>query len=94
MKYDLLIKGGTLVALLGQLEASHGWLDEAVRRRLAGAYGTRVWRLLEGARSAEDLGTHFGAGLYEIEVRYLVAHEWARTIEDILGIDDDQPASD
>jgi glycerol-3-phosphate dehydrogenase len=78
------LKGGTLVALLGQLEASHGWLDEAVRRRLAGAYGTRVWRLLEGARSAEDLGTHFGAGLYEIEVRYLVAHEWARTIEDIL----------
>ena len=30
------------------------------------------------------MAAHFGADLYEAEVRYLVAHEWAMTAEDIL----------
>ena len=30
------------------------------------------------------MGRHFGADLYEAEVRYLMTHEWARTAEDIL----------
>lgn len=36
------------------------------------------------AKAAEDLGLHFGAGLYEREVCYLREHEWARDLEDIL----------
>jgi glycerol-3-phosphate dehydrogenase len=31
-----------------------------------------------------DLGWHFGASLYEAEVRYLMANEFARTVDDIL----------
>jgi len=31
-----------------------------------------------------DLGEHFGAGLYALEIDYLVAHEWARNVDDIL----------
>ena len=27
---------------------------------------------------------HFGADLYEAEVRYLIDHEWAVTAEDVL----------
>ena len=53
-------------------------------RRLAHAYGTRVALLLGDARSMEDLGRDFGAGLTAAEVRYLVRHEWARSAEDIL----------
>ena len=34
--------------------------------------------------SVEGLGRHFGARLYEAEVRYLVANEWAQTPEDVL----------
>ena len=30
------------------------------------------------------MGVHFGAGLYECEVRYLIDHEWAYEGEDIL----------
>ena len=41
-------------------------------------------RLLGDARSLADLGRDFGGGLYAREVDYLVAHEWARTAEDIL----------
>jgi glycerol-3-phosphate dehydrogenase len=31
-----------------------------------------------------DLGRHFGAQLYEAEVRYLVENEWAQQAEDVL----------
>ncbi len=37
-----------------------------------------------GAKSEDDLGERFGAGLSKREVDYLVGHEWARTAEDIL----------
>ncbi|PPU18117.1 hypothetical protein, partial [Xanthomonas arboricola] len=30
------------------------------------------------------VGTHFGADLYQAEVDYLRAHEWAVTADDIL----------
>ena len=36
------------------------------------------------AESVQDLGEHFGAGLYRAEVDYLIRHEWARSAEDIL----------
>jgi glycerol-3-phosphate dehydrogenase len=53
-------------------------------RRLARAYGTRVRILLGKAAQVDDLGTAFGGDLYQAEIDYLVAHEWARTAEDIL----------
>jgi glycerol-3-phosphate dehydrogenase len=31
-----------------------------------------------------DLGRHFGADLYERELRYLVRAEWAETAADVL----------
>lgn len=31
-----------------------------------------------------DLGRNFGSDLYEVEIRYLMAHEWAMTAEDVL----------
>jgi len=59
-------------------------LGAATAERLARTYGTAAHRILAGATRAEDLGHHFGAGLYEREVRHLIANEWARTAEDIL----------
>ncbi len=32
----------------------------------------------------DDLGHHFGAGLYRREVEYLIAMEWAGSADDIL----------
>ncbi|HZZ91717.1 MAG TPA: glycerol-3-phosphate dehydrogenase [Usitatibacter sp.] len=54
-------------------------VDGIVRR-----HGSRSVRLLGHARTIADLGRHFGGGLTEAEVRYLVADEWAETAEDIL----------
>ncbi|GAB3262652.1 glycerol-3-phosphate dehydrogenase [Chitinimonas naiadis] len=59
-------------------------LSPTLLHRLARLYGDRLGRLLTGVTSEADLGAHFGAGLYEREVRYLMREEWARTAEDIL----------
>ena len=47
-------------------------------------HGTRTTRILADAIEPGDLGRHFGAGLTEREVDYLVLEEWARTADDIL----------
>ena len=53
--------------------------ERAVAESLAAKRGEQ-----ENARELADLGRHFGAGLYEAEVRYLVETEFARTAEDIV----------
>ena len=60
------------------------WLPDALARRYARAYGTRVDRLLAGARSLADLGEDLGGGLYAAEIDYLIKEEWAQTADDIL----------
>ena len=64
--------------------AANPWLPGALATRLVHSYGTRAETLLDGARSLEELGPHFGDGLYAAEVRYLTQNEWARTADDIL----------
>lgn len=60
------------------------WLPSDLLARLSRAYGTRLAGLVGEARSVAGLGRHFGAGLYEAEVRYLVEKEFARTAGDVL----------
>jgi glycerol-3-phosphate dehydrogenase len=66
------------------LAAEYPFLAADHVRRLARAYGTCTRNLLAGIRSAAALGKHFGATLYEAEVRYLMDVEWARTANDVL----------
>ncbi len=60
------------------------WLPVALTHRWLRHYGTCTEQLLSGIDKLEDLGEYFGAGLYRAEVDYLVEHEWARSVEDIL----------
>ena len=76
--------GADFAAFLATVRREHSWVPEALLRRWARAYGTRLSTLLGGAQRIADLGVDLGGGLYEAEVRYLVEHEWARTAEDIL----------
>ncbi len=73
-----------LDALIASLRSRYSFLSKAHATRLARAYGTRAARLLGKASTAADLGEDFGATLTEAEVRYLMAHEWAQTAEDIV----------
>ena len=71
-------------AFNARLEALAAWMPAPLLSRLARAYGTRIDRVIGDAASLDDLGRHFGAGLHEAEVRYLIDEEFARTAEDIL----------
>ncbi|MEM9310541.1 MAG: glycerol-3-phosphate dehydrogenase [Pseudomonadota bacterium] len=69
---------------LAQLMMRIDWFPPEGLRRLYRAYGTRVERILGGAKSLADLGMHFGGDFYEAELRYLVETEFARSAEDVL----------
>jgi glycerol-3-phosphate dehydrogenase len=60
------------------------FLSASLARRLARTYGTRLAGILGDAKSLDDLGEDFGAGLTQNEVDYLCKNEWAQTAEDIL----------
>ena len=70
--------------LVSELAAAVPALGAATAERLVRTYGTMARRIFADASHAEALGVHFGAGLYEREVRHLVDKEWARTAGDIL----------
>jgi glycerol-3-phosphate dehydrogenase len=78
------MEGGDFDRFLRTLSGKYLWLNAATVARLARAYGTRVEMILGKARSADDLGVEFGAGLFQTEIDYLIGQEFALTAEDIL----------
>ena len=60
------------------------FLSDSAATRLVRLYGTRARMLLGTAKSLEALGEKFGPVITEAEIRYLMAHEWAMTSEDVL----------
>ena len=48
------------------------------------AYGSALDDMLADVRTEADLGRMFGAGLTEVEARWMRDREWARTPEDVL----------
>jgi len=71
-------------ALIDALCAQFGWLPASLARRWATTYGSRTWKLLEGAQNFLDLGSLLGGDLYTREVDYLCREEWATESADIL----------
>jgi glycerol-3-phosphate dehydrogenase len=64
--------------------AQYPLLDPTWLTQLARRHGTLTPSVLNGATAMDQLGQHFGAGLYACEVRYLRQHEWAWQAEDVL----------
>ncbi|NHT77329.1 homodimeric glycerol 3-phosphate dehydrogenase (quinone) [Rhizobium sp. PP-F2F-G38] len=71
-------------AEVAALKNRYGFLSDRHARRLVRLYGTLAGKIVGDAQTIEALGRHYGADLYEAEVRYLIEQEWARTAEDIL----------
>ena len=69
---------------VAKLKSRYAFLNDRHARRLVRLYGTLAAALLGKAAKVEDLGRHFGADLYEVEVQWLVSQEWARHAEDVL----------
>ncbi len=73
-----------LAAFDAQIAAQYPFLPDALRDRLVHAYGTRITGILGKAKSLRGLGKHYGGGLYQKELDYLIKHEWAKSAEDVL----------
>ncbi len=67
-----------------QLKDQYCWLPENIIQRFSVSYGSLAFRMLSGCENLADLGEHFGAGLYQIEVDYLIQNEWVRRVDDLL----------
>lgn len=66
------------------LTKQYPWLDSTILKRYVKAYGTLSLEILGEKSSLEELGYHFGHGLYQAEVDYLLNNEWVVYAEDIL----------
>lgn len=69
---------------MSECRQRYPWMDETLLLDYARNYGTRIDKLIGAATAKDQLGHHFGGPLYQAEVDYLIAHEWARTAADIL----------
>ena len=69
---------------MAEVAERHAYLTPRWAERLVRAYGLDTMQVLGDARAITDLGQHFGQGLTEREVEWLVTREWARRADDIL----------
>lgn len=70
--------------LVKELEQYLPDVPKSLVERWVHSYGSRVWRMLGSCEHVSALGQCFGHDLYQQEVDYLVANEWAVSSEDIL----------
>lgn len=71
-------------AEVAALQADYPFLAPEHSARLIRLYGRRARTILGQAKSEAELGRNFGVDLYEAEIRYLMANEWALSAEDVL----------
>jgi D-erythritol 1-phosphate dehydrogenase len=69
---------------LGDIRIRYPWLPFDLAKHYARLYGTRMHELLGSAQAVADLGIAFSHLLYEREVQFLRASEWALRPEDVL----------
>ncbi|MES2289519.1 MAG: glycerol-3-phosphate dehydrogenase [Pseudomonadota bacterium] len=66
---------------LAEARRTYPLLGADQSHRLARAYGTMLFDMIG---NAETMGEDFGGGLTAREVDWMVSHEWARTVEDVI----------
>jgi glycerol-3-phosphate dehydrogenase len=78
------IPHGDIARFAQRLQERHAGLPQKLLMDLARRHGALAYDVLGDASAVAQLGKHFGAELYAREVDYLVEHEWARTVDDVL----------
>ena len=77
-------QAGGVRDLTNRLLQDYPFLAQRHAARLARSYGTSARIVLGRAASMAELGQDFGQTLTEREVRYLMAHEFAQTAQDVV----------
>jgi glycerol-3-phosphate dehydrogenase len=70
--------------LIAGLKRTYPFLGDYWAGRMIRAYGTEAGAILQGAKTAADLGRNFGATLTEAEVNWLMTREYARRAADVV----------
>ena len=76
--------GADYETFANSLREAYPWMPRSLLQHYGRLYGTLTRKLVGSATGMAALGRHFGGNLYEAEVRYLMAHEWAQQADDIL----------
>lgn len=66
---------------LAEVRRTYPFLGEAQSHRMGRAYGTMIFDMIG---TADDTGEDFGGGLSSREVDWMVGHEWATTVDDVI----------
>ncbi|WP_367271446.1 glycerol-3-phosphate dehydrogenase [Sphingomonas sp.] len=76
---------GAFAPFLAEIRVRYRFLGEARSLRMARAYGSMLVDMIGASvKQATDLGEDFGAGLTQVEVDWMVSHEWAHSVEDVI----------
>jgi glycerol-3-phosphate dehydrogenase len=75
---------GDFDAFLAKTKASYDWLPDTLLYRLVRSYGTAISNIIGTASLLDDLGAEVAPNLYEAELHYLMANEWACSADDVL----------
>jgi glycerol-3-phosphate dehydrogenase len=85
---DAPLPGGNLPSdfesFLTRVRGRWPFLGEERSERMARAYGTMLDAVLTGVKTEKDMGKDLGDGLTQVEIDWLVKHEWATTAQDVL----------
>ncbi len=71
-------------SLLARIRDRYPFLGAMRAERMARAYGTRLFDMLDRVSNIAGMGADLGGGLTEIELRWMRDREWARTTDDVL----------
>ncbi len=77
-------KSGSFDEFVQLQHKRYPWLDQATLHRMVRAYGSRLPEVLGQAQRADDLGAEVAPGLFDAELCYLQAQEWACEADDVL----------
>lgn len=66
------------------MQQRYDWLPTNLLQRYLRQYGSRLPGLLEQRRHLHEMGEALMPDLYEAEVRYLIRHEWALCVDDVI----------
>lgn len=70
--------------LLARVRARYPFLGAIRAERMAHAYGTQLFEMLDRVSNVAGMGAELGYGLTEVELRWMQTREWARTADDVL----------
>ena len=72
---------GDFAHFLARVRHKYRFLGDSRSYRMARAYGSMLEEMIG---DAADMGEEFGGGLTAREVDWMVAHEWATTVDDVI----------